>query len=1175
MKKSLIVILSFLLFNALYGQYTGYSPDIVLKLNTGSQQTLATTATAYVSSVNLTGNFNELIIVVGFPDRTHSYPRLTNDAEFPLLGAFPDGTLLSDYINSHGGSISADEWYRPALTDFFSNQSGGLYTVNFSCPKQANGDPYLTTRTFAGYIADNGSGVSVVKSKNTNIASDIVNNVYNANPSLFNNVKALHLVFTGITQDEFYHEHGGFVDPGNTYTITSSVTGAVIFNGPIDFQMSMGAIAHERMHMIGAISGSPSGFKGFPDRGYDEVVDYSYDHCNLLWNYDIMYHNASIPEQHSLYGLPPITSHDLIFLGWIRPEEILTVNASTVRNVDFSTIKLSDINVPLTSTQISNGYRRIIKVMINENHTGDRDEYFLIEYHKATGFDKNFANYDEYAQSGYNKGILVWHIKEIQDAITAYADNLIDLETAVPYNGSFGYPIPDDSYPRGSYTRSGNWNGQRAGDFDYLDDDRCSYVSGTYVPKGGWVFNNMPDGGRTLWEVTTYSPTRTWGWWPTDPNLPRGNVFKRLSSLKSDFFTDEVIKGVVTNKMTEATRPSTKDWGGALKHIAITNMIRENDYMKLNVFYNYFASTNTTLSGNVTFESDAYVPLGSTLSIASGATVTFKNGASLIVNGTLIANAGNITFQRGETTGRWGNIVFDGAGAANSELNNMTLNDGTEIRCLNGANVKIWNSYFTNFKNGIYVYNSQPEIMGNHIINPLENGIYGEASAASPFILDNVITKDASSPQYHHYQGLFFLNNSSPYIAHNDVSGFDWGLYAGGSTYVYFTDNSLSTFCPNNRFRDNRVGFASGWGSFVYAGSEGVAGWYNTIMDNTNYDAYSYESSWILAQSNYWGGVEPKTYKDYDSYLEIYDNIEEDPWEGGAIPYVLRAESSAGKKTSMNKTNLNDSENIPFNLLEGVKLEKAGKLDDAIAWYKTLVNSEKNQPFAMTELMRIKNKYSRADILSYMEGLTKVKKNSYLLKLLGDNYLQNNEFDKAIAWFDNAISSSASEKEALDARFSKLFAFINVKKDLGKAQEILSDIKKGKVSDFYFSSRIKIAENLMNDPSAYSMNKGEKQEKYGQSSENSGIVTEYALSQNYPNPFNPSTVINYDIPKASKVSLRVYDILGKEIAALVDGYKEMGRYSVQFNASSLPSGMYIYEIRANNFIKSGKMLLLK
>ncbi|HEX2865485.1 MAG TPA: M6 family metalloprotease domain-containing protein [Ignavibacteriales bacterium] len=86
---------------------------------------------------------------------------------------------------------------------------------------------------------------------------------------------------------------------------------------------------------------------------------------------------------------------------------------------------------------------------------------------------------------------------------------------------------------------------------------------------------------------------------------------------------------------------------------------------------------------------------------------------------------------------------------------------------------------------------------------------------------------------------------------------------------------------------------------------------------------------------------------------------------------------------------------------------------------------------------------------------------------------------------------------------------------------------------------------------------------------------EYALSQNYPNPFNPTTVINYEIPKTSKVTLKVYDMLGKEVATLVNEYKEQGRYYVKFNASNLPSGTYIYEMRADDFVKSGKMMLLK
>jgi len=88
-------------------------------------------------------------------------------------------------------------------------------------------------------------------------------------------------------------------------------------------------------------------------------------------------------------------------------------------------------------------------------------------------------------------------------------------------------------------------------------------------------------------------------------------------------------------------------------------------------------------------------------------------------------------------------------------------------------------------------------------------------------------------------------------------------------------------------------------------------------------------------------------------------------------------------------------------------------------------------------------------------------------------------------------------------------------------------------------------------------------------------VTDYSLSQNYPNPFNPSTVIKYELPKANHVTLKVYDILGKEVAALVDREQEQGRYEVSFDGSKLSSGVYICRITAGEFVKSIKMNLIK
>lgn len=88
-------------------------------------------------------------------------------------------------------------------------------------------------------------------------------------------------------------------------------------------------------------------------------------------------------------------------------------------------------------------------------------------------------------------------------------------------------------------------------------------------------------------------------------------------------------------------------------------------------------------------------------------------------------------------------------------------------------------------------------------------------------------------------------------------------------------------------------------------------------------------------------------------------------------------------------------------------------------------------------------------------------------------------------------------------------------------------------------------------------------------------VDDFELLQNYPNPFNPSTTIRYSVPERSIVTLKVYDILGSKVTALVDEVKEKGIYSVNFDASNLASGIYLYRIQAGDFVLTKKMVLLK
>jgi hypothetical protein len=92
---------------------------------------------------------------------------------------------------------------------------------------------------------------------------------------------------------------------------------------------------------------------------------------------------------------------------------------------------------------------------------------------------------------------------------------------------------------------------------------------------------------------------------------------------------------------------------------------------------------------------------------------------------------------------------------------------------------------------------------------------------------------------------------------------------------------------------------------------------------------------------------------------------------------------------------------------------------------------------------------------------------------------------------------------------------------------------------------------------------------------NAGIPATYSLSQNYPNPFNPVTQIKYELPKPGFVKLLVFDLLGREVAALVNEEKQAGEYIIDFNGENFSSGVYYYKIEAGDFTAIRKMILIK
>ena len=85
----------------------------------------------------------------------------------------------------------------------------------------------------------------------------------------------------------------------------------------------------------------------------------------------------------------------------------------------------------------------------------------------------------------------------------------------------------------------------------------------------------------------------------------------------------------------------------------------------------------------------------------------------------------------------------------------------------------------------------------------------------------------------------------------------------------------------------------------------------------------------------------------------------------------------------------------------------------------------------------------------------------------------------------------------------------------------------------------------------------------------------FALEQNYPNPFNPTTKIQFTIVNRQLTIIKVYDVLGQEVATLVNEVKEPGTHAVEFNAASLASGVYFYRLQAGDFVQSEKLVILK
>lgn len=129
-------------------------------------------------------------------------------------------------------------------------------------------------------------------------------------------------------------------------------------------------------------------------------------------------------------------------------------------------------------------------------------------------------------------------------------------------------------------------------------------------------------------------------------------------------------------------------------------------------------------------------------------------------------------------------------------------------------------------------------------------------------------------------------------------------------------------------------------------------------------------------------------------------------------------------------------------------------------------------------------------------------------------------------------------------------------------------------SNIYIAFREKVLDNF-NDGASVSLDLVQVTATTGVAEQLSGIPTAFQLEQNYPNPFNPSTTIRFSLPTAAEVSLKVFNMLGQEVATVAEGQHAPGTYTARWDASGMPSGLYFYKLQAGSYSDVKRLVLLK
>lgn len=525
-------------------------------------------------------------------------------------------------------------------------------------------------------------------------------------------------------------------------------------------------------------------------------------------------------------------------------------------------------------------------------------------------------------------------------------------------------------------------------------------------------------------------------------------------------------------------------------------------------------SENATLKkGNWYFDQDITINSGVTLTIEPGAILKFASGKKLIVNGTLSA-VGSSTNRITFTTdgsGNWAGIQFN-----------------------SGANGTLDYCDVTYATTGINLYNSSPTI--KHSTIDYNNGV-----------------------------GIYCDYYSSPVLVGNNIRyNSSYGLRCNSFSSPNLTDNG---YPGSNVIRNNLNGVYT-----AYNCSPNLTGYMtygNSVFDNTNQEVAAYYSSTVNANKVYWGATFPPP--DAEFYASSSTINRNDPLQTNPNPNRKILSTENNYKAPM--FSIMSSHGDDLNLAE--EKQKEGKYDEAINLFLEVFKKEKENSRGRYALIKIEECFTQAkkkDFLDFskkeLKPLIKEEQELYVVLLeLETHQLYNMGYkDDAMNNLKTILKKYNYNTEIEKQTLYRIGAFyLELYSDTTSAQKTFDEL-----AEKYPDDELLTYANMLLNEERYNEPNAKKNVKLTET-----VATGEELLSNNPNPFNPTTTIHYRVPENSLVTIKVYDVLGKEVAELVNEEKPSGSYSVSFNASNLSSGIYFYTINAGKYSAVKKMLLLK